>query len=149
MKSLFFLSSITKCLFILFFLQACGSDGAYVQNSVYVTINDYTHKYAPKAQAEVPIDIQAFGKKDWEGEVSLMLKQRDSILLTQKSTSHVEADSTTSVSIALDLPEAEGTYELVAQITGHEGQPVKSRRLIEIERPIEWDLDTMKIDINL
>ena len=140
---------MASCLLIIFLWQACRSDESHVQSSVYVTINDYTHKYAPGANAEVPINIQAFGKKDWEGEVSLMLKQKDSIILTQKMTTSVEADSTTSIHLSIDLPEPEGTYELVAQITGHEGQPVMSRRLIEIERPIEWDLEADSIQLDL
>ena len=149
MKSFFIRPCILLSLLLIVSLQACTSDDGYVDSTVYVSITDHTHKYAPRAKAEVPIDVQAFGKKDWEGEVSLMLKQKDSILLTQKASVSVEVDSTTSVNINLALPEPEGTYELVAQIEGHEGQPVKSRRLIEIERPIEWDLDTMKLDINL
>lgn len=120
------------------FAGACSSDNQYEDSSVYVTINDWTHKFPPNATHTVPMTIMASGKKGWEGTVKVMVKKGEDILNETEGTIKVARESEEKLSLDIQLPEEEGTYEIVAEITGHQGQPVKNRRLIEIDKPFEF-----------
>lgn len=118
-------------------LAACSSESQYATSSVYVTINDWTHKFPPGATHTVPMTIMTRGKKGWEGEVKVMVKKGGEIINEVIGNLEVAKETEEKLSLEIELPKEEGTYEIVAEITGHQGQPVKNRRLIEIDKPIE------------
>jgi hypothetical protein len=119
----------------------CGEGRNFETSAVYVTIDDFTHKYPPGATATLPLRLSAQGEKGWQGELKLMVMQDDSVLNTVAQNAAVEEQGEKNLEFSLQLPEAEGTYHLVAELTGHKGQTVRSRRLIEVEEPVEGKIN--------
>lgn len=105
-------------------------------DAVFVTINDWTHKFQPNSTFEVPVVLTTRGKRGWEGEVRVYVKQGDDILAETRAQAEVPESTEHALTLSLSLPEQEGTYEVVAEVTGHQGQTVKNRRLIEVDKPL-------------
>ncbi|RMG27670.1 MAG: hypothetical protein D6730_06775 [Bacteroidetes bacterium] len=120
----------------IFLLLACGQGERYETSSVFVTIDDFTHQFEPNSKHQVPVVITARGEKGWEGEVRLMVKKGEEVLYQTQQEVVVDKESEQRIELEIQLPEAEGNYEIVAEITGHHGKAVKNRRLIEVHKPL-------------
>jgi len=107
--------------------------------TMYIQIDDWTHKYDPGAEKEFHIVITNKMEQAYQGDVVLRIVQNDSVI--NESTTQVEVaklEKTTQV-INVLMPEAEGTYEIVAEIVAPDGHSVKSRRIVEVDKPIVLD----------
>ncbi len=66
--------------------------------------------------------------RQWKGEVTLSLLSGERVLST--STRHVKVDAwqASPFAFVVDFPKAPGSYQLVAELTGVDGKPVRSLR---------------------
>ena len=120
------------------FSWGCGSGN---ESTYYaVTINDWTHKYEPGQEKSLPVTLTARGSNGYSGNIQVHIKQDTSIVSTATTDAEVEANSEQQFTVTLTLPEAEGKYEIVAEIVGDRGQPVLNRRLIEVEKPLDLSM---------
>ncbi|MEL7531280.1 MAG: hypothetical protein AAFN10_08240 [Bacteroidota bacterium] len=129
MKLLFFF------LTTLVFLAGCAEREDKMPASVYVTIEDFTHQYAPGSNKSLPIAIKTYGQA-WQGEIQLALLQNDSVLQQWQQSYQAAADTSQLTQIEIQLPQAEGVYHLQASIQNFANEPVLSRRLIEVKTPV-------------
>ncbi len=67
-------------------------------------------------------------RTEWKGEVTLSLLSGETVLST--STRHVKVDAwqASPFAFVVDFPKAPGSYQLVAELTGQDGKPVRSLR---------------------
>ncbi len=107
--------------------------------TMYVQIDDWTHKYDPGAEKEFPIVITNKMEQTYHGDIVLRIIQKDSVI--NESTSKVEVAKLDKITQAINvvMPEAEGTYEIVAEIIAPDGHSVKSRRIVEVDKPVVLD----------
>lgn len=131
-----FLLFIMAVLFLAFGSTACGENTPEVQSAVYVTIADFTHKYEPGATAKLPVKILTLGQEAWEGTVSLRVMRDETVMEQTEQAATVNPESELVLEMETNIPAEVGTYHFVAELKGFQNQPVRSRRLIEVELPL-------------
>lgn len=129
-----------KRLFILpLFLASCLLQGCEEPHpsdyTMHINIEDWTHKFEPKATKAYPITVKNRMKWDYKGAVKLHILQKSDTLDVFQQDCVLPKDATDTVWVDLVMPEAEGVYELVAHVQAPDGHLVKSRRIIEVEKP--------------
>lgn len=131
MKDLLFVILLTSSV-----LGACGPENKVVSSAVFVSIDDFTHKYEPGSKASLPLVVLTTGEKAWQGPLSLKVMKGDSLISQVEQSVQLAKETEERFMFSIELPRKEGVYQLVAELPGHEGQAVRNKRLIEVETPI-------------
>lgn len=122
-------------------LAGCAERSDQAEASVYVSIEDFTHIYDPGSTKSLPLAISTYGQEAWQGEVHLDLLQKDSSINHWQQSLSVAADTVVISNIDIELPQTEGVYHLQARILNFRDEPVLSRRLIEVKKPIRVQIN--------
>ena len=117
-----------------YLLEACEAPHPS-DYTMHINIEDWTHKFEPKATKAYPIKVTNRMKWDYNGEVQVLILQKTDTLQAFEQTCVLPKDATDTVWVDLVMPEVEGVYELVAHVQAPDGHLVKSRRIIEVEEP--------------
>ncbi|MEM6628874.1 MAG: hypothetical protein AAF694_04345 [Bacteroidota bacterium] len=104
--------------------------------AMYVNIEDWTHKFQPSSTKSYPIKLTNRMKWDFNGEVEINILAGKDTLIKEWESLKVPKGLEDTVWISVQMPEAEGTYEVVAIAEAPDGHLVKSRRIIEVDEPI-------------
>lgn len=121
-----------------FALVACGEKEN--QGYISIQIDTWQHQFIPGETYQVPVVLNKKGASPWEGTVLFQVIRADSTWQEQMLPASAAENHPDTLKFEWVAPAAEGNFEWVAQTTGLQGQPVKSRRLIEVDVPLELEI---------
>ena len=107
--------------------------------TMYVNIEDWTHKFEPGAPKDYPIKFTNRMKWNFKGELNLHVLSGKDTLISELEPCTVAKNHEDTVWVSVQMPQEEGTYEVVAVAAAPDGHLVKSRRIIEVEKPLSWE----------
>ncbi len=103
--------------------------------TLHISIEDWTHKFKPQATKSYPIEVSNRMRWNFKGDVWVHILQKQDTLKEYKNPSSIPKGGVDTVWVDLLMPESEGVYEIVASVVAPDGHRVKSRRIIEVEKP--------------
>ena len=134
MKSNFFV-----CLgFLIGGLVSC-SESQPSDYTMYVNIEDWTHKFEPGAAKDYPVKFINRMKWNFKGELEVHILSGKDTLVSELASCAVPKNQEDTVWVSVQMPQKEGTYEVVALAEAPDGHLVKSRRIIEVDKPLSWE----------
>jgi hypothetical protein len=95
---------------------------------VGLMIDFWQERVAGGATIKTPVIVVNDLYRDWKGTVHLRMTHKDRTVKEQSASCTVDALGRVTLDFSQPVPEEEGTYELVAELTGTEGKPVRSLR---------------------
>ncbi len=117
---------------------SCDTKGP-ADYTMYVHIDDWTHKYEPGTEKEFPVVITNKMEDKYDGQVVLRIMRGDSVVSEVQQEVVIAKLEKSTAPLSITFPQAEGTYEVVAEIVAPDGHTVKSRRVVEVDKPIVLD----------
>ena len=103
--------------------------------TLYISIEDWTHKFEPQASKSYPIEVSNQMRWNFKGDVWVHILQKQDTINEYKNPCSIPKKELDTVWVDLVMPEREGVYEIVASVVAPDGHQVKSRRIIEVEKP--------------
>ncbi len=107
----------------------------YVRDSfapVSVVLDLWKEQVEPAARLTVPVIVVNDLEKPFDGGVTLRMQQDGKTAWQQTTQITVEPLGTAATQFEVQFPRQPAKCELIAEIRGHDGQPVRSYRLLDV-----------------
>jgi hypothetical protein len=99
---------------------------------VGLMIDLWQERIAGGTTMKIPVSVINDLYRDWEGTVLLRLKHKGQAIGSHSASCKVPSLGRVVLNFSQALPKEPGAYELVAELTGAEGKPVRSLRAISV-----------------
>jgi beta-galactosidase len=109
----------------------------YVKDSfapVGLMIDFWKDQIAPSAQADVPVVVINDICPAWQGTVRLRIEQNGQVVSEQQKQAKVDCLGRKTISFAIQFPSKPDPYQIIAEIAGRDGAPVRSYRDINVKK---------------
>jgi len=103
---------------------------------LHVQLTDWTYQFEPAQSYNFPVVVSNQGDHNVSVELHLLLIQAEAVLDSSVQTFTLSASSDQKLELPLTLPTEEVNYEVVAKVPIDATRNVKSRRLIEVKKPL-------------
>lgn len=104
---------------------------------VGLSINFWKDKLLPQSQSRIPVVLINDLEQSWNGQVTLRLKGtgNGAPQIERKQQAKLDAFGQAALEFEITWPESCGRYTLEAELSGADGQPVRSVREMEVVDP--------------
>ncbi len=107
----------------------------YVKDSfapVGLMIDFWKDRIAPAAQIDVPVIVINDVCPAWQGTVRLRIQQNDKVVFEQQREAKVKCQGREIFCFPVRFPAQPNSYQLIAEIAGRDGAPVRSNRDVNV-----------------